>query len=518
MNGRSAVSSMEPMYNPLMKGFKKIDPYEAEQIFALARMKVKEYQGLEPSSLALAPVKEYDKYPDVQPRVIVQWRFPLSEQKVQGLEHLIRDLQGGTVNTQKDLFGHTNSVHYYHERNAAQRKNMPGYLFGVDVDDYQTGLWISRLFETEKEAARAIKSKNWLYSGEGFLELRQKEDISHLDFLEYVIRVSLVLAQLSPISNSAILYDAYRSLILSYVQEQTEDTVAGLGNILDFMRWTIFSGSVNPSVGKYYDIAGQSVVLASVPGLGKTTVAKILAREDSGSLFVPLEASSLLELSAQGERDSKSIFETAKILRSRTRMPVILYCDDIEAVMTDPARHHQDMHATHTSSLLNKLEGVSGNGILLCGSTNNPLIIDPRFLQFGRVGYLLHVPLPDVKARSQTFKIHTSLKPLHADINFEQLAQETAGLTNRDIKEVCNVAAKSAQRRAAQAIRRTGETAFNALRRLGDNDVKEYPITRTDFEQSLVQVKKYIDTKSVQKLDEEIQHFCHNYQRRVGFL
>ena len=506
------------MYNPLMKGFNKIDPHEAEKIFALARMKVKEYQGLEPFSLTLAPVKEYDKYPEVQPRVIVQWRFPLSEQKVQGLEHLLRDLHGGTVNTRRDVFGHTTPVQYYHERNAAHRKSMPGYLFGVDVDDYQTGLWLSRLFETEKEAARAIKSKNWVSSGNGFIELRQKEDISHLDFLESVIQISRVLAQLDPVLNSTLLYNVYRSLILSYVQEQTEDTVAGLESTLDFMRWTIFSGSINPPIGKYYGIAGQSVVLASVPGLGKTTLAKILAREDSGSLFVPLEASSLLELSAQGERDSKSIFETAKILRSRTKMPVILYCDDIEAVMTDPAQYPNDMHATHSSSLLNKLEGVSGNGILLCGSTNNPMIIDPRFLQFGRVGYLLHVPLPDEKARSQTFKIHTSSKPLHADINFGKLAQETEGLTNRNIKEVCNVAAKYAQRRAAQAIQRTGETAFNAVRRLEEREVREYPITAEDFAQSLVQVRQYIDTKSVQKLDEEIQRFCHNYQSRVGFL
>jgi len=506
------------MYNPLMKGFKKIDLHEAEQIFVLARMKVKEYQGLEPSSLALASVKEYDKYPEVQPRVIVQWRFPLSEQKVQGLEHLLRDLHGGTVNTRKDLFGHANSVQYYHERNAAHRKSMPGYLLGVDVDDYQTGLWVSRLFETEKEAARAIKSKNWLSSGNGFVELRQKEDISHLDFLEYVIQVSRVLAQLDPVPNSTVLYNAYRSLILSYVQEQTEDTVAGLQSTLDFMRWTIFSGSVNPPIGKYYDITGQSVVLASVPGLGKTTIAKILAREDSGSLFVPLEASSLLELSAQGERDPKSIFETAKILRNRTQMPVILYCDDIEAVMIDQARPNHDMYATHTSSLLNKLEGVSGNGILLCGSTNNPMIIDPRFLQFGRVGYLLHIPLPDEKARSQTFKIHTASKPLHADINVEKLAQETEGLTNRDLKEVCNVAAKYAQRRAAQVIQKTGETTFNALRRLEERDIQEYPLTTKDFMQSLIHVRKYIDTKAVKKLDEEIQRFCHNYQRQVGFL
>ena len=252
MKGCEEQHIMEQMYNPLMKGFKKIDPHEAQQIFTLARTKVQEYQGLQPFSLTLAPVKEYGKYPDVEPRVIVQWRFPLSEQKVLGLEHLLHELHGENVDGRKDLFGHTNPAQYYHERNAVHRKNMPGYLLGVDVDNYQTGVWLSRIFKTEGEAASAIKRKDWLYSGEGLVELRKKEDCSHLDFLEQAIQMSRVLIPLDPAPNNQVLYDAYRSLILSYVQEQTEDKVAGLEKTLDFMRWTIFSSSINPPIGKYY--------------------------------------------------------------------------------------------------------------------------------------------------------------------------------------------------------------------------------------------------------------------------
>lgn len=505
-------------YNPLLQQFSNDVRVGREMIFELAWRKVREYEGVLPEYLSFSPVRETGKYPDIEDRVMAGWNVPLSEQIVHALEQYVSQLYpDGRVYTRKDPFGATRSIDSYRAPNARVKANIRGYLFTDRQDQYETGLWVSRLFPSEAEAKRAPSaSPKWLYQGDGFIEMRDLPSCSYLDFLEHTVQISRILAGKECTRTSPLLYDLYRSIVLSSVEPTSEQQVAGLQEVLEFIRWTVFGASLNPSIAKKYDVKGQSVLVASVPGLGKTTLAKILALEDLGSLFVPIEATTLLELASDKKGEGHSIFEGVKELRSRTGAPIVLYCDDVEAVMTDTSLDGQS-HPASISGLLNKLQGIWSDGIRLCGATNYPMGLDPRFLQFGRIGYLLHLPLPDATLRQEVFRIHTASRPLHAEILFPELVQETDGFTPREIEEVCNVAALEAMRRLAGSRQRSQESLSAALRRAQEADVTSFPITREDFGKSVAQVRAHVDVAATKKLDAEIREFCRRYSPPIGF-
>ena len=53
--------------------------------------------------------------------------------------------------------------------------------------------------------------------------------------------------------------------MISGVDEKTDTQLVGLEEIIDFMRWIMFSPIVSPAA-KSYGLRSQSVLLAGVPG------------------------------------------------------------------------------------------------------------------------------------------------------------------------------------------------------------------------------------------------------------
>ncbi len=506
-------------YNPLLQEFSNDGRIVRETIFELARRKVQQYGGVSPEYFTFSPVRETGKYPDIENRVMVGWKVPLSEEKVHALEHYLSQLYpDGRVYHRKDPFGATRAIESYRAPNAKVKKDIRGYLFSDRQDGFATGLWVSRLFSSAAEAKRVPShSQRWLYQGQGFIEMRDQPRCSYLDFLEHTVQISRILAGEECTKTSPLLYDLYRSTVPSSVEPTSERQVAGLQEVLEFIRWTVFGASLNPSVARKYGVREQSVLVASVPGLGKTTLAKILALEDLGSLFVPIEATTLLELASDKKGEGHSIFEGVRELRSRTEVPIVLYCDDVETVMKDVALDGHS-HPASVSSLLNKLQGVWSDGIRLCGATNYPMGLDPRFLQFGRIGYLLHLPLPNAALRQEVFTIHTASKPLHSDVSFAELVDQTDGFTPREIEEVCNVAAVQAMKRLAGSHQHPEEPLSAALRRCREEDPNNFPITDADFRRGVAQVRSHVDVAATKRLDVEIRDFCRRYAPPIGFI
>ena len=90
------------------------------------------------------------------------------------------------------------------------------------------------------------------------------------------------------------------------------------------------------------------------------------------------------------------------------------------------------------------------------GASNRIQDLDPALLRPGRFDRQILVSPPDLAGREAILRVHTRGKPLAADVDLEQIARQTAGLTGADLANIANEAAIFAGRheRAVHRARR----------------------------------------------------------------
>jgi ATP-dependent Zn protease len=106
------------------------------------------------------------------------------------------------------------------------------------------------------------------------------------------------------------------------------------------------------------------------------------------------------------------------------------------------------------STLLTEIDGFGGDSsisrnkpILIVGATNRPEHIDDALLRPGRFDKLIHVPAPDILARSQILTLLLQKMPIDANVDIETLAKRTQNFSGADLVNLCNEAALHAATR-----------------------------------------------------------------------
>lgn len=510
--------------NPLTTQLKKLGRAHQAGLIALAREKINTYKGTAPLSASITGVTPYGPSNRAEDHFVVIWEpTRLDEGKVSALENLMADMATPKYTTRRRYYsGRKIPPKAYRTARFGSHQSTRGYLFSENPYANQ-GLFVERKFRSKDEAKKILRKEpnNWLYSGNTFVELRLPPETTNLAILEATTQVSNILATGNPAPTAGLVYDLYHSLSNLQIDHRVEADLAGLHEVIDFMRWTLFGASSNPLASSAYGMRNRSAMLAGVYGVGKTSIAKVLAREPHDALFIPIEAQTLLESLAEKEREENSLFDSVIHLQERAGVDVHLFCDDIELAMIDHEQHHVSPgYMAGLSDLLNRLQGVKRGGkIFLNGSTNNPMIIDQRFLEFGRVGYIVHVPLPNEDARLRTFEIHTREKPIR-NVDLSAMATKTRGYTPRMIEEVCIRAGEQAFRRAAGSIKHQGENEFEAARRVTSEMIEDFPITQEDFNTANATIQKNVRPHKIIELDRKIRDFCghHNSQLERSIL
>src|SRR4029077_3553428 len=95
---------------------------------------------------------------------------------------------------------------------------------------------------------------------------------------------------------------------------------------------------------------------------------------------------------------------------------------------------------------------------------------------------LLYVPVPDLEARKQIFKIHIKDRPLAKDINMDDLAKRTEGYSGADIQAVVETASMHAIKEYVSKYK--GSDVLKAK-------LKELLVTKADFDDAMTKVKPY---------------------------
>ena len=195
----------------------------------------------------------------------------------------------------------------------------------------------------------------------------------------------------------------------------------------------------------------HGVLLMGPPGTGKTLLAKAVAGEADVPFF-SISGSDFVEMYVGvGASRVRDLFETA-----RKAPASIVFIDEIDAV----GRHrgaglgggHDEREQT-LNQLLVEMDGFGAHeGIIVMAATNRPDILDPALLRPGRFDRQITVNYPDIKGREEILHVHARGKKFEDEVDFEKIAQTTAGFTGADLQNLLNEAALLAVRRGKSLI------------------------------------------------------------------
>ncbi|CEM37950.1 unnamed protein product [Vitrella brassicaformis CCMP3155] len=186
------------------------------------------------------------------------------------------------------------------------------------------------------------------------------------------------------------------------------------------------------------------VLFEGPPGTGKTSSARIIAHQvQIPLLYLPLE-SVVSKWYGASEKNLATVFDMAKTLASSGGC--IIFVDEIDALASsrDDMKQHEASKRI-LSVLLRKLDGfdtLKDKTMLICAS-NRKQDLDDAFLS--RVDSSIYFPLPDSDARE---KICEKYAQHLTAWELKRLANETKGLSGRNIKDLC----QDAERRWASKI------------------------------------------------------------------
>ena len=246
----------------------------------------------------------------------------------------------------------------------------------------------------------------------------------------------------------------------------TFDDVAGIDEaedelveIVDFLK--------NPE--QYMSLGARiprGVLLYGPPGTGKTLLARAVAGEAEAAFF-SLSASEFVEaIVGVGASRVRDLFKQAK-----EAAPAIVFIDELDAIGRSRSGNvgglsgGNDEREQTLNQILTEMDGFEPtDNVIVLGATNRPEVLDPALLRPGRFDRRIAVQPPDRPGRVRSSQIHTRSVPLDADVDLEQIAASTPGMTGADLALLVNEAALFAARRG-HAARRAAATSPTRSRR-----------------------------------------------------
>lgn len=224
------------------------------------------------------------------------------------------------------------------------------------------------------------------------------------------------------------------------------DEVEGeLSDVVDFLK--------NPAA--YREMGAKmprGVLLAGLPGTGKTLLARAVAGE-AGVPFFSASASEFIEMIVGvGASRVRELFAEA-----RKVAPSIIFIDEIDTI--GRARGggsgmggHDEREQT-LNQILTEMDGFSGSeGVIVLAATNRADILDPALTRPGRFDRVVTVSPPDRGGREAILKIHTREIPMAGDADLAQVARTTPGMTGAELANLANEAALLAVKRKQKEV------------------------------------------------------------------
>ncbi len=365
---------------------------------------------------------------------------------------------------------------------TTQRMSYSEFLKNVENNSIKSvrivGQEASGIFQNGRkfEAIIADNPKNWDILREHNIEFSVATPSPQFTFWHFIMVLSLgaiifagwfLVRQSRGGSNSSNIFSMGKSKAKMYLPSQIKvnfDSVAGaeeakeeLQDIVNFLK--------NPD--RYRRLGAKltrGVLLVGEPGNGKTLLAKAVAGE-ANCPFFSITGSDFIEVFVGvGAARIRDLFAQA-----RKHAPAIIFIDEIDAIGRQRGSGlgggHDEREQT-LNQLLTEMDGFDSSGVpvVILAATNIPDVLDKALLRPGRFDRRINVPFPDTKARENILRIHARSIKVSPDVDFNKIAQDTAGFSGSDLGNLVNQAALIASKKGHDTV--TTEVFDEAFKKL----------------------------------------------------
>ncbi|MCR4277930.1 MAG: AAA family ATPase [Candidatus Berkelbacteria bacterium] len=136
--------------------------------------------------------------------------------------------------------------------------------------------------------------------------------------------------------------------------------------------------------------------------------------------------------------------------KAKKTAPTVIFIDELDAVGrqrgTGLGGSHDEREQT-LNQILVEMDGFDTEAnVVVLAATNRADVLDPALLRPGRFDRKVVLDMPDRPERAEILAIHSKNKPLGKDVNLEEVAKSTPGLSGADLRNVANEAAILAAR------------------------------------------------------------------------
>ncbi|EMA59610.1 ATP-binding protein [Halorubrum lipolyticum] len=225
------------------------------------------------------------------------------------------------------------------------------------------------------------------------------------------------------------------------------DDVGGMYDLKQRLMDDVAEPIQRKDLHQYYGVETVGgVVLQGPPGTGKTHVTRAFAGE-LGWNFIELSPAEVVSaLVGEGARNIREVFEIAK-----DNQPCLIFFDEIDNIAKDRSsttQRSQNEEAMLTQ-LLTEMTALDDHDVVVFAATNQPAEVDEAVFNAERFSEVIEVPRPDAQARPDILRVHLRKRRVPVEtIDFDEVAERTAGFSAADMKQIARGAAQAALRKA----------------------------------------------------------------------
>ncbi|KAL0043533.1 hypothetical protein WJX79_007590 [Trebouxia sp. C0005] len=278
------------------------------------------------------------------------------------------------------------------------------------------------------------------------------------------------------------------------------DDIAGLAEAKRVLQENVILPLYMPEYFRGIRRPVKGVLMFGPPGTGKTMLAKAVATECKTTFFNVSSSTLASKYRGESERMVRCLFEMA-----RAMAPTTIFIDEIDSLCASrgQAGEHEASRRVKTEVLvqidgINSQEDGQRKQVMVLAATNFPWDIDEALRR--RLEKRIYISLPGTSERKDLMHINLKGVEVEPEVDFELLAEKTAGYSGDDITGVCRDAAMNGMRRKIM-----GKTP-EQIRAMSKEDVHE-PIKMEDFLQAVERINSSVSKNDIKRHEVWLKEF-----------